>query len=108
MGYIYLLLTILSETIAVLLMKTSNGFQNKLISVFAITAYILSFVFLTLALKKMPMGIANALWAGASTVLVVLAGWFFFKESISMKQMFFLLLIVIGLVGLNWGNSTAA
>lgn len=108
MGYLYLILTILSETIAVLLMKASNGFQNKMVSAFAVTAYVLSFVFLTLALKKMPMGIANAIWAGASTVLVVIAGWFFFKESISMKQLFFLLLIVIGLIGLNWGNSTAA
>lgn len=108
MGYLFLLLTILSETMAVLLMKVSNGFQHKIMSVFAVAAYALSFVFLTLALKKMPVGIANALWAGASTVLIAFAGRLFFKESMTLQQVVFLLFIVIGLIGLHWSNSTAA
>jgi len=102
MGYLYLLLTILTETAAVLFMKSSNGFQQKASSLIAVVAYMLSFVFLTLALKKLPVGTANAIWAGASTLLVAILGVFIFKESLNARQMIFLGLIVIGLIGLQW------
>lgn len=102
MGYVYLLLTILTESAAVLFMKSSNGFQHKANSIIAVVAYMLSFIFLTLALKRMPVGTANAIWAGASTLLVAVLGVFVFKESLNARQMVFLALIVIGLVGLQW------
>ena len=102
MGYVYLLLTILTETAAVLFMKSSNGFQHKTSSIIAVMAYMLSFVFLTLALKRLPVGTANAIWAGASTLLVAILGVIIFKESLNTRQMIFLGMIVIGLVGLQW------
>lgn len=102
MGYVYLLLTILTETAAVLFMKSSDGFQQKTSSILAVFSYMLSFVFLTLALKRMPVGTANAIWAGASTLLVAILGILIFKESLNTRQMIFLGLIVIGLIGLQW------
>ena len=102
MGYLYLLLTIFAETSAVLLMKASDGFQQRILTFAAMAAYLLSFVFLTMALKKLPVGTANAIWAGASTVLVAILGVYFFKETLNARQIFFLILIVIGLVGLQW------
>jgi small multidrug resistance pump len=104
MGYAYLLLTVLLETAAVLFMKTANGFEKKLESAAAVVAYLLSFVFLTMALKRLPMGTANALWAGASTVLVAILGVWLFKETLTGRQVFFLALIVVGLIGLHWND----
>lgn len=86
MGYLFLLLTILSESAAVICMKLSNGFQHKMPAGIAMITYIFSFVFLTLALKHLSVGWANAIWAGASTI------W---------MQVVFLLLIATGLVGLQ-------
>ena len=106
MGYLFLILTIITESAAVIFMKRSNGFEHKVEALIAVVAYILSFVFLTLALKHLPVGIANATWAGASVVLVVLAGMFFWKEPVSPMQWLFILLIVIGLFGLNLTKST--
>ena len=102
MGNLFLLFTILSETAAVICMKLSTGFQNKLYTVVAVITYALSFVFLTLSLKSLPAGIANAIWAGASTVLVTVLGLFIFKERLSTVQIVSMVLIVLGLVGLNW------
>ena len=82
-------------------MKLSNGFQQKGWAGIAVIAYLLSFTFLTIALKQLPAGIANAVWAGSSTILVAVLGVFIFKEQISIVQMIFLALIIIGLVGLN-------
>ncbi len=101
MGYLLLILTIISETAAVIFMKYSNGFQHKIHAGIAMAAYLLSFVFLTLALKYLEAGIANAVWAGASTILVAVLGIFLFKEQLSTMQWICLGLIVIGLVGLN-------
>lgn len=106
MGYLFLVLTILSETAAVIYMKLSNGFQHKVNALIAVLAYILGFVFLTLALKQMPVGIANAIWAGASTILVAVLGIYLFKEQLTTLQWVSLILIVLGLVGLNLEKTT--
>jgi small multidrug resistance pump len=107
MGNLFLILTILSETAAVICMKLSDGFHNKMYTVFAIITYGLSFLFLTLALKSLPAGIANGIWAGASTILVALIGVLVFKEKLTAMQLVSLLLIAAGLIGLNF-NKTAA
>ena len=105
MGYFFLILTIVFESAAVIFMKLSNGFQDKLHAAIAVTAYLLSFVFLTYSLKHIPVGLANAVWAGASTVLVAVLGILIFKEHLSIIQLVFLSLIVIGLIGLNFSRS---
>ncbi|MEI9808824.1 MAG: SMR family transporter [Bacteroidota bacterium] len=88
MGNLFLILTILSETAAVICMKLSAGFHNKLYMVFAIITYGLSFLFLTLALKYLPAGIANAIWAGSSTILVALLGLFILKKNWVLYKLF--------------------
>ena len=102
MGYLLLIATILLEGAAVIFMKLSNGFENKMYGALAVAGYGLSFFTLTYALKYLPVGIANATWAGASTLLVAVAGVFVFNERLSTAQIFFLLLIVAGLAGLNY------
>jgi multidrug transporter EmrE-like cation transporter len=101
MGYFFLTLTILLETGAILLMKLSSGFAHKWYALGAMLLYALSFVFLTLCLKRLPAGTANAIWAGTSAVLVAVLGVLLFKEKLATIQVISLLLIVAGLVGLN-------
>ncbi len=101
MGHVYLIITILSETAAVIFMKLSDGFQQKYYAIAAILAYAVSFIFLTLSLKQLPAGITNAVWAGASTLLVAGAGVYFFHEKLNWLQITSMVLITIGLIGLN-------
>jgi small multidrug resistance pump len=58
-------------------------------------------------LKYLPAGVANAIWSGASAILVAIAGIFILKESLSTWQIISLLLIAVGLVGLNIGKQSA-
>ncbi len=101
MGYIFLIITIFSETAPVIFMKLSDGFQQKYYALAAIITYAASFIFLTLALKQLPAGIANAIWAGASTLLVAIVGFYLFNEKLNWIQVASMLLIAIGLMGLN-------
>lgn len=107
MGYLFLLLTIITESTAVIFMKLSAGFAHKGQAAIAVVAYLLSFIFLSLALKHLPAGLANAIWAGASAVLVAVAGVLFLKEQVSILQWIFMGLIVIGLIGLNFTKGTS-
>jgi multidrug transporter EmrE-like cation transporter len=106
MGYLFLILTILSESAAVICMKFSEGFNNKIYTVIAIVTYAASFLFLTLALKQLPAGLANGIWAGASTIIVAIAGILIFKEKMTTVQLISMALIAIGLVGLNINKAT--
>jgi multidrug transporter EmrE-like cation transporter len=101
-GAILLIATILIESLAIVLMKLSNGGSNKIYFGVSMGAYFLTFLLLTYTFKYFPMGWTNAIWAGASTVLVCLFGMLFFNEKINFTQGFFLLCIVVGLVGLNF------
>ncbi|MFM2387035.1 MAG: hypothetical protein RL660_1792 [Bacteroidota bacterium] len=102
MSYLFLLLTILCEAGAIICMKLGNGFKHVPYAAASIILYIGSFVFMTLAVRTLGVGIANAIWAGASTLLVYVAGTMVFGDKISTMQFAFLLLIVIGLVGLQY------
>jgi len=76
---IYLLGAIISEVIGTSSLKASNGFSKFVPSGAAVVAYGLSFFLLSLALKRMGVGVAYAIWSGLGTALIVLVGLFFFK-----------------------------
>ncbi|GKV65341.1 MULTISPECIES: DMT family transporter [Sporosarcina] len=59
------------------------------------------FIFLSLAMREIQMSTAYAVWTGLGAAGAVLAGILIFKESASVKRLFFLSLIIIGAVGLK-------
>lgn len=101
-GYIYLLLTIVFETLAIILMKKADGVTHKIFFFTGAISFGATFILLTMALKYLPMGYTNAIWAGASTMLVYIAGICYFKEKTSLVEIFFLTCILVGIIGLNY------
>ena len=71
-------------------------------------ALLLGFVLFSFATRTIPAALANAVWAGASMVLVVLLGRVFLSETITAPQYACLGLIVIGTVGVSLLGSSAA
>ena len=64
MSYIYLAIAILSEVIATASLKASNGFTNLFPSLIVLVGYSVSFYFLSLVLKVIPVGVSYAIWSG--------------------------------------------
>ena len=60
-----------------------------------------SFIFLSLALRHLPISMAYAIWTGIGIVGTVIAGLIFFHESLSSWQVLSVALIVAGIVGLR-------
>ena len=60
-----------------------------------------SLVFLSLALRHLPIGIAYAVWTGIGIVGTAVAGIFLFHESTTPWQVLSLVLIIAGIAGLR-------
>jgi multidrug transporter EmrE-like cation transporter len=101
-GYIYLALTIIFETVAIICMKQADGTQQKTWLIAGGISYTMTFFLLTMALKTLPMGYTNAVWAGASTFFVYVVGALWFKEKTSLLEFFFVACILVGIIGLNF------
>jgi small multidrug resistance pump len=56
---------------------------------------------LTLALKKVDVSVAYAVWSGIGTALIALIGIFYFKEPSTVIKILSIGLIKTGVVGLN-------
>jgi small multidrug resistance pump len=76
--WIYLLIAILTEVVGTTLMKVSQGLTKLILSIAMFVLYGLSFVFMALALKKLEVSTAYAIWSGLGTALMPrLASWLF-------------------------------
>ncbi len=82
-------------------MKLSDGFTKLIPSVITVIGYLLSAVFLALALKKLSLGTAYAMWTGMGIVGTTVLGVVMFKENISIPQVLCIGMIIVGIVGLK-------
>ena len=107
MPWYLLALAILSEVIGTLALKISNGLSILIPSIIVVVGYSTSFWFLALCLKSLNVGTAYAIWAGAGTAVISIAGVFLFKEPMTVTKAVSLVLVIIGVFGLHWGEGKA-
>ncbi len=101
MSWLYLILAIVLEVGGTTAMKLSEGFTKWIPSVAIFVLYGLSFVGLTLALKRIDMSVVYAVWSGVGTALIAVIGVVYFKEEINLIKIGSLVLIIAGVIGLN-------
>ena len=102
----YLILAIIAEVMGTTCVKLSGGFARLLPSVLIFVFYGLSLGFLGLALKKVELGLAYAIWSGLGIAVVASVGILWFREPVTAMKMVSLGLIVAGVAGLNMGGAT--
>ena len=85
-------------------LKFTQGFSKLLPSILTAAGMILSFVFLSLALKKLPLSIAYAVWTGIGIVGTSILGVILFNEAVSPLKILFVSFIFIGILGLRFIN----
>jgi quaternary ammonium compound-resistance protein SugE len=102
MAWIYLFIAGLFEIGWAVGLKYTDGFTKIWPSVITIATMILSFYFLSTAVKTIPIGTAYAIWTGIGAVGTAILGIILFGESKEFMRMLFVLLIVVGIVGLKF------
>jgi quaternary ammonium compound-resistance protein SugE len=66
---------------------------------------IISMALLMKAIETIPIGTAYAVWTGIGAVGTVLIGIFVFKEPINFWRLFFIVLLILSIVGLKFVSS---
>jgi small multidrug resistance pump len=66
--------------------------------------YLLSVLFLSLATRKLDIGVAYALWAGSGAALIAVIGILYFKEPATAMKLASLGLIILGIAGLRFSS----
>ncbi|HFK6907688.1 TPA: quaternary ammonium compound efflux SMR transporter QacH [Listeria monocytogenes] len=101
MSYLYLALAIVGEIIGSSLLKASEGFSKLFPTIGVIIAFVVSFFFLSLSLKTIPLNTAYALWSGLGLVLTTIISVLIWKEKLNMASIAGITLIIAGVVILN-------
>lgn len=82
-------------------LKYSDGFSKLWPSVFTVTCMVISMGLLAYAVKHLPVGTAYAIWTGIGAVGTAILGIILFDESKELVRVFFIFLIIVGIVGLK-------
>ena len=101
MEWLMLLLAGVFEIVWAIAMKYSNGFSVLIPSIITAVAYILSAVFLALALKHLPLGMAYVMWVAFGIIGTTILGALLFSEKLAIQQIISIILIIIGVIGLK-------
>jgi quaternary ammonium compound-resistance protein SugE len=101
MAWLLLLAASVAEIIFAVSLKYNDGFTRLLPSMVTGIAGCASVYLLTIALKKIPIGTAYAIWTGMGAVGVALIGILVFKEAFDWKRLLSISLVIIGILGLR-------
>lgn len=107
-AFVLLFLAIIAEITATSSLKATEGFTKPIPSIIVVVGYVLTFYLLSLSLKEIPLGIAYAIWAGLGTVGTVAVAALVWREGVDAAQIFGTLLIVAGVVVLNFFSKAHA
>lgn len=82
-------------------LRYSDGFTRLVPTALTLALVLLSFWFLSLALRTLPIGTAYAVWVGIGAVGTAIAGVFLFHEPANALRVIGILLILGGIVVLK-------
>jgi small multidrug resistance pump len=108
MTYLYLAMAIVAEVIATSALKASDEFSELYPSIVVVVGYGISFHFLTLVLRTLPVGITYAVWSGVGIVLVAVVGAFYYKQVPDMPAVLGMALIVAGVAIIHVFSKTVS
>ena len=86
-------------------LKYTEGFTKLWPSVLTIAAIIISLSLLAMAVRTIPIGTGYAIWTGIGVVGTATLGIVLFAEPMTAWRLGFLLLIIVGIIGLKFTAS---
>jgi quaternary ammonium compound-resistance protein SugE len=89
------------ETCFAVLLKKSDGLTRLWPTISFAVCALISFGLLTMALKKLEVGSAYAVWTGIGATGTVIVGILALGESVSTLKIVSVALILLGVIGLN-------
>ncbi|HBU82104.1 MAG TPA: QacE family quaternary ammonium compound efflux SMR transporter [Paenibacillus sp.] len=101
MNWVFLVLAGVFEMIGVLMINKLHKDRNLISIVLLIAGFGLSFLFLSLAMKTLPMGTAYAVWTGIGASGGAILGMIFYGEPRNALRILFIAMVLGSAVGLK-------
>lgn len=108
MPYLYLAIAIAAEVIATSFLKLSDGFTRLGPALVTTAGYLVSFYFLSLALRTIPTGVAYAIWSAVGIVAIATIAWAFQGQKLDPPAIAGMALIVVGVLVLQLFSKASA
>ena len=106
-AWFYLSLAIISEVVGTTFLKLSDGFTHAFYTVACLVFFVVALYMLSLCVKHLDISIVYAIWSGVGITLISIIGVVFFHEQITFSKLFFIALIITGVIGLQLVSQTA-
>lgn len=107
MHYLWLFIAIVTETLGTTALQASQQFTRLWPSVAVVVFYVVSFYFMALALKVMPVGIVYAIWSGLGIVCIAAIGFVVFDQRLDMPAILGLVMIIAGILVIHLFSNAA-
>jgi small multidrug resistance pump len=99
--WIFLTAAILFEVAGITSMKLSRGLTETGPSIAVVVFYVCSAAAVILAMKRLELSTAYAIWSGVGTALAAAIGVTYFREPMTLLKIGSLVLVILGAVGLS-------
>ena len=96
-----LALAIVFEVAGTMSLKYAAITNSMVYAALTFCCYLLTFTLMWYAIKKLDISLAYAIWAGVGVALITFGGMVLFNESFTPIKIFFIAMIIIGVVGLK-------
>ena len=106
-SWIILIIAIVFEIAGSVCLKLSYGFTKTIPSVLLFLFYAVGIMLASFAMKKIDISVAYTIWAGIGTAAVAIIGIVYFKEPSSLVKILSIILIVLGVIGLNLSSNSS-
>lgn len=101
MAWVYLFIAGIFEVFWATMMKLSENFTKLNYTIYMIIGMLISFYYLALSLKSIPLSTSYPIWSGIGAVGSILVGIAFFKDQIPLITWFFIACLLIGILGIK-------
>jgi quaternary ammonium compound-resistance protein SugE len=89
-------------------LKYTEGFTRPVPSVLTAAAIVVSLVLLSRVAQSIPIGTAYAVWVGIGAAGAAILGIYLFGESAHPARLFFLVLLVVSIIGLKFTSPSVS
>ena len=100
-AYLSLLAAIVFEVAGTLMLPITKEFSEKIPTIIMSICYFVSFYFLTLSLRVIPLAIVYACWSGLGVLAIAVLSYFIYGQVLNWQSILGLFLIVNGVILVN-------
>lgn len=110
MSWFFLIMGVMAEALSHVALKATDGFslsKKPVPALLVISGHLAAFLFLSQAMKEMPVGVVHSLWAGLAILTVSLLSSFVYSQHLDTKVWIGMGLVAAGVMLINLSQGHA-